>query len=171
MSPGLKRAREPYRLQNAITGLTLAAVGVGIWAYSISAVKQDVFDDVDEEARALVASRSEGMKNLEDGRKSSPTLNTPPPVLAATASQSSAGSPRGLLVKLLDGSFPWLLDPTRKTLIWGAPPVSDDTCWCVHVSLYGSFLHIFFVKELSINKSTTRNGSCFETVRLLCRQC
>jgi cytochrome c oxidase assembly factor 3 len=53
MSPGLKRAREPYRLRNAITGLALGAFAVGIWAYSISAVKQDVFDDVDEEARAL----------------------------------------------------------------------------------------------------------------------
>jgi cytochrome c oxidase assembly factor 3 len=53
MSAGLKRAREPYRVRNAITGLTLAAIGVGIWAYSISAVKQDVFDDVDDEARAL----------------------------------------------------------------------------------------------------------------------
>jgi cytochrome c oxidase assembly factor 3 len=43
-------------LRNAITGLTLAAFGVGVWAYSISAVKQDVFDDVDEEARGLAAS-------------------------------------------------------------------------------------------------------------------
>jgi cytochrome c oxidase assembly factor 3 len=28
-----------------------------VWAYSISAVKQDVFDDVDEEARELAAAR------------------------------------------------------------------------------------------------------------------
>ncbi|KAJ3504656.1 hypothetical protein NLJ89_g7826 [Agrocybe chaxingu] len=53
MSPGLLRAREPYRLKNAILGLTLGAFAVGVWAYSISAVKQDVFDDVDAEAEAL----------------------------------------------------------------------------------------------------------------------
>ena len=58
MSPGLKRAREPYRVKNAILGLTLGAFAVGIWAYSISAVKQDVFDDVDEEARAMSATRT-----------------------------------------------------------------------------------------------------------------
>ena len=39
-------------------GLTLGAFAVGIWAYSISAVKQDVFDDVDEEARAMSATRT-----------------------------------------------------------------------------------------------------------------
>ncbi|KAH9482294.1 hypothetical protein JR316_0004392 [Psilocybe cubensis] len=55
MSPGLKRAREPYRVKNAILGLFLAAFSVGVWAYSISAVKQDVFDDIDEEADALGA--------------------------------------------------------------------------------------------------------------------
>ncbi|EAU84457.1 hypothetical protein CC1G_01453 [Coprinopsis cinerea okayama7 len=53
MSPGLKRAREPYRIRNAIVGLGLGAFAAGVWAYSISAVKQDVFDDVDEEAQAL----------------------------------------------------------------------------------------------------------------------
>ena len=66
MSPGLRRAREPYRLRNAITGLTLAAFGIGVWAYSISAVRQDVFDDVDEEARRLTASG--GVKS-SDGEK------------------------------------------------------------------------------------------------------
>ncbi|KAK2465964.1 hypothetical protein APHAL10511_001605 [Amanita phalloides] len=57
MSPGLRRAREPYRLRNAMTGLALAAFAVGVWAYSISAVKQDAFDDIDQEARALQAGR------------------------------------------------------------------------------------------------------------------
>ena len=53
MSPGLKRARQPYLIRNALTGLALGAFAATVWAYSISAVKQDVFDDIDEEARAL----------------------------------------------------------------------------------------------------------------------
>lgn len=53
MSPGLKRAREPYRLRNAFTGLGLGLLAFGIYSYAIGAVKQDVFDDVDEEAKAL----------------------------------------------------------------------------------------------------------------------
>jgi cytochrome c oxidase assembly factor 3 len=56
MSPGLMRAREPYRVRNLITGLAIGAFGVGIWAWSIGAVKQDEFTDVDEEARVLAAS-------------------------------------------------------------------------------------------------------------------
>jgi len=56
MSPGLKRAREPYRLRNAFTGLGLGLLAFGIYSYAIGAVKQDVFDDVDEEAKALVRS-------------------------------------------------------------------------------------------------------------------
>ncbi len=58
MSPGLQRAREPYRVKNALLGLTLGAFAVGVWAYSISAVKQDVFDDVDEEVAALSGNRT-----------------------------------------------------------------------------------------------------------------
>jgi cytochrome c oxidase assembly factor 3 len=124
MSPGLKRAREPYRLRNTLTGLTLAALGVGIWAYSIGAVKQDVFDDVDEEARALAEARATAVKNssLVDGQKnlSATKQNTP-----ADANQPATEDRKGLLVKLLDGSFPSLLDPTRKTLVWGAPSVDS----------------------------------------------
>ncbi|KAF8646403.1 hypothetical protein AX16_007268 [Volvariella volvacea WC 439] len=59
MSPGLKRAREPYRLRNAITGLALGLFSVGVWAWSISAVKQDQFDDIDDEARELIKSREQ----------------------------------------------------------------------------------------------------------------
>jgi len=57
LSPGLQRARAPYRLKNALTGIAIASFAVGVWAYSIRAVKQDTFEDVDEEAKALMASR------------------------------------------------------------------------------------------------------------------
>ncbi|KAK7033573.1 hypothetical protein VNI00_012797 [Paramarasmius palmivorus] len=33
---------------------------------------------------------------------------------------------KGLLVdSFLDRRYPWLLDPTRRTLVWGAPPIDD----------------------------------------------
>ncbi|KEP53051.1 coiled-coil protein [Rhizoctonia solani 123E] len=52
MSPALKKARRPFVIRNAITGTAIAAFAVGVWAYSISAVKQDNFDDIDAEANA-----------------------------------------------------------------------------------------------------------------------
>ncbi|CAE6516235.1 unnamed protein product [Rhizoctonia solani] len=52
MSPALKKARQPFVIRNAITGTAIAAFAVGVWAYSISAVKQDNFDDIDAEANA-----------------------------------------------------------------------------------------------------------------------
>ncbi|KAG9317706.1 yeats family-domain-containing protein [Chiua virens] len=58
MSPGLLRAREPFRFQNALTGLVLAGFATAVWAYSIRAVKQDDFSDVDEEAREMMMARS-----------------------------------------------------------------------------------------------------------------
>ncbi len=58
MSPGLQRARAPFRFRNALTGGILASFAVGVWAYSLSAVAQDDFSDVDEEAKAISASYS-----------------------------------------------------------------------------------------------------------------
>ncbi|KAI5982668.1 hypothetical protein EDD15DRAFT_2266797 [Pisolithus albus] len=58
MSPGLLRAREPFRVKNAITGVILAGLGIGVWAYSIRAVKQEDFSDVDEEAREMMRGRA-----------------------------------------------------------------------------------------------------------------
>ena len=52
MSPSLKRARAPFLIQNAVTGTLLAAFAVGVYMYSIKAVKQDEFDDVDEVVRS-----------------------------------------------------------------------------------------------------------------------
>ena len=138
MSDGLRRAREPFRLRNALTGVGLAAFAFGVWAYSIGAVKQDVFDDVDEEARAL--SRS-GLKSIEDqeaekqvvaattddttaGLRDLPPTFHPAPVKPDTVS-ANVSRGRGVLPRLLDGRFPRLLDPSTKTLVWGAPSVDS----------------------------------------------
>lgn len=131
MSPGLKRAREPYLLKNAIVGLALGAFAVGVWAYSISAVRQDVFDDVDEEAQALAAPGTTAALVTPLLKE---TVQPPVSVLAkADAAQSAiektnatqaAGPARGVL-QHLGPRLPWLLDPARKTIVWGAPPVDN----------------------------------------------
>lgn len=141
MSPGLKRAREPYRIRNALTGVVLGAFAVGIWAYSISAVKQDVFDDVDEEARAIArtGTAAEWLSVKEEKRTMDAAIaaatstnvassSTVPPTPSTELPRTPAVG-RGLL-QYLDPHFPRLLDPQRKTLIWGAPPVDNiGTIW------------------------------------------
>lgn len=136
MSPGLKRAREPYRVKNALTGLALGAFAVGIWAYSISAVKQDVFDDVD--AEVLMQQQQQHQQQQQQQRLEVLSVKEEKKVMEAAvnaAVASSKPSPfstppipiapeRGVLQRL-DTRYTWLLDPQRKTLIWGAPPVDN----------------------------------------------
>jgi cytochrome c oxidase assembly factor 3, fungi type len=124
MSAGLMRAREPYRMKNMLTGFAVGTFVVGVWLYSMSAVKQDNFDDVDEEARAMARA---GMKVVED-RGLERTADVAPPMAIATSPSSvtsgkeAKAKTQGLLA-LLDGKFPRLLDPKGKTMVWGAPPV------------------------------------------------
>jgi len=130
MSPGLQRARAPFRLQNALTGLVLAGFTTAVWAYSIRAVKQDDFSDVDEEAREMMkgkmTSGTSSSESVESGASSSSGLD-----VGASDSRPGPDStvtgvhPRGVLAPVLDRAFPHLLDPTRKTLVWGAPPIDD----------------------------------------------
>lgn len=135
LSPGLQRARAPYRVRNAVTGILVGSFAVGVWAYSLHAVKQDTFEDVDEEAKALVAASRKSAQDdgetravvgeIAVGRETS--TNASAPATSATQpmakSDFTAHSETGLLVPLLDGRFPQLLHPTQKTLVWGAPPV------------------------------------------------
>jgi len=140
MSPGLQRAREPYRVKNALLGLTLGAFAVGVWAYSINAVKQDVFDDVDEEVAALSAGGSMS-RSIPGGSIGEQVPSQPAASSASTVSAEVAGalseaagiragisrhSVRGVLPPL-EKRFPGLfkLDPERKTLVWGATPVDN----------------------------------------------
>lgn len=143
MSPGLLRARAPFRVRNAITGVTIAALVVGVWAYSIAAVRQDSFADVDEEARILAASGStHNIKSIEDEEKAKaatilPVLTPPTPLNASFVQPQHPATvtpvvtplpelvrrPKGVLSPLLEKYHPRLLDPMNKTLVWGAPPV------------------------------------------------
>ncbi|KAG2110718.1 hypothetical protein BD769DRAFT_1630314 [Suillus cothurnatus] len=120
MSPGLQRARAPFRLQNAITGLILAGFGVGVWAYSISAVKQDDFSDVDEEARALMRV---GPTTVEEVKV--PVMDEAKVVATQTPSSVSVEVKAATVPSIHREAFSSLLDPSRKTLIWGAPPVDN----------------------------------------------
>lgn len=86
MSPGLQRAREPFRFRNAFTGLGLGILAFGIYSYSISAVKQDVFDDIDEEAKALARTgTSSGAAALSSDDSAAP--RSPPSVLSKEEEQ------------------------------------------------------------------------------------
>ncbi|TFK25990.1 hypothetical protein FA15DRAFT_589372 [Coprinopsis marcescibilis] len=147
MSPGLKRAREPYKIKNALVGLGLGAFAVGVWAYSISAVKQDVFDDIDEEAKSLAASK--GLTSTEAtgsathrattvtvGAPSTSMSNSVPatgavenivvsePLPPVTTTPVLPVPTRGILGRL-DARWPGVLDPESKTWIKGAPAVDS----------------------------------------------
>ncbi|TFK55401.1 hypothetical protein OE88DRAFT_1651696 [Heliocybe sulcata] len=129
MSPGLKRARAPYRTRNALTGIIIGAFATGIWWYSMRAVDQDALDDVDEQAKALAEERalnaprtSEKAMNAQETSVVAATASDPTPVLVPPALALSP-APRGLIGRYLDSRFPRLLDPRTKTFVWGAPPV------------------------------------------------
>lgn len=132
MSPGLLRAREQYRVKNALTGTFITAFIVGVYWYSIMAVKQDDFTDVDEEARAMFAD-SRRPTNTTEGiasaaRTSTPNVPAPIPSgnnigSSGTQSASRLSEPRGVLSPWLERMHPGLVDPQRKTFVWGAPPV------------------------------------------------
>lgn len=150
ISPGLQRARAPFRTRNAITGLVISAFVFSVWAYSISAVKQDTFDDLDEEARGLLASRKQAelAQQQQQGQRTTPGVisfrDTSPPkmkklktadvaaltgqtelaaAMAAGENKSGRGEPKGALARELAKRYPGVLDPTAGTLVWGAPSV------------------------------------------------
>jgi cytochrome c oxidase assembly factor 3 len=139
MSPGLQRARAPFRVKNALTGTAIGSVAVGIYYYSMSAVRQETFDDLDAEARALArpgagaetaglapegafASGTGGASAgiVTAGASLAPLATGITPV-GAVARQPSAAPvlARGVLPRVV----PQVLDPVRKTLVWGAPSV------------------------------------------------
>ncbi|KAG0210164.1 hypothetical protein BGX28_009604 [Mortierella sp. GBA30] len=45
-SPALERATAPFRVRNALTGAGIVVFCVSVYAYSIMAVRQDDFSDI-----------------------------------------------------------------------------------------------------------------------------
>ncbi|KAL2263441.1 hypothetical protein VTK26DRAFT_6739 [Humicola hyalothermophila] len=63
-SPALIRARRPYLVKNAVTGLALSAFVIGIYSYTLHVVGQDDFEDVKvPDAPVQPGSTSQGKTN------------------------------------------------------------------------------------------------------------
>ncbi|GAA5941084.1 uncharacterized protein JCM15063_000643 [Sporobolomyces koalae] len=127
VSEGLKRARAPFRTRNAIVGLALSGFMFSVYLYSIRAVAQDDFADLEaptEEQRRNLVSIEEEKRNrealkgeqLQIGVPSSP-LAPAPPALPTTTSKVQTG---GVLARLR-GAFGG--KGTESKLVWGAPSV------------------------------------------------
>ncbi|KAI1293933.1 hypothetical protein EDD11_008341 [Mortierella claussenii] len=52
-SPALERATAPFRVRNALTGVGIVAFCVSVYAYSIMAVRQDDFSDIQLPAHVI----------------------------------------------------------------------------------------------------------------------
>ncbi|KAF5392986.1 hypothetical protein D9757_001164 [Collybiopsis confluens] len=151
MSPGLKRARAPFRIPNAITGIILGAFVAGVYTYSIRAVRQDDFGDIDDEAKAQ--RQAERLEKLKKDSGTVLTVGEEKDVMARAAEavakdinvttlgaasdetsslrvsgvglEAKESRRRGILVGILEKTAPGALDPANKTLVWGAPDADN----------------------------------------------
>jgi len=64
VSEGLKRARAPFLVRNLVTGTIVGSFALGVYFYSISAVKQDDFSDV--MVPAMTADERRATRSIED---------------------------------------------------------------------------------------------------------
>ncbi|KAG0299596.1 hypothetical protein BGZ98_009912 [Dissophora globulifera] len=72
-SPALERATAPFRVRNAITGAGIVAFCVSVYAYSIIAVRQDDFSDIQLPAH-IIAEQNEAARAAAES--SSPKSST-----------------------------------------------------------------------------------------------
>ncbi|WVW81308.1 hypothetical protein I302_103299 [Kwoniella bestiolae CBS 10118] len=139
MSPSLQRARKPFVLTNVLIGGTLFAFAVGVYAYSISAVKQDDFSDVEDLLPPLEERRK--LPSIEDEQRASKSLqsiasalplssppspksqpaNTPLPYATSTGSSPSKEIPQP---DLSGASLP-LLETQSTSGRWGVKRISE----------------------------------------------
>ncbi|GAA5905076.1 uncharacterized protein JCM6883_004958 [Sporobolomyces salmoneus] len=125
VSEGLKRARAPFRTRNAIVGLGLSGFMFSVYLYSIRAVAQDDFADLQpptEEQRRNTISIEEERRNREalKGQTldiASPSRSTPLDVPAQSPSLHT-----GILGRLR-GTFGG--KGTESQIVYNAPPVDN----------------------------------------------
>ncbi|KAJ7450473.1 hypothetical protein FB451DRAFT_1527646 [Mycena latifolia] len=145
-------ARAPYRAKNALVGGALLAFVAGVFAYALAAVKQDTFEDLDDAARRAAMNTEDERRAMQmaaahatagaggaNGMGATTTKEAPRPARLSERTPGGAAAPipastlapvekekptpHGVFPALLERRAPWLLNPTQKTLVWGAPPV------------------------------------------------
>ncbi|KAG0140813.1 hypothetical protein CROQUDRAFT_674446 [Cronartium quercuum f. sp. fusiforme G11] len=109
MSPGLQRARQPFRAKNLITGAGILSFTFAVYAYSISAVKQDDFSDIP-------APTPEEIRRLNEAKQPLPLA--PEQVLPPPVAQTP---PLGLL----GSATSWIRAGrvSQSEIVVGAPPL------------------------------------------------
>ena len=118
-SEGLKRARLPFRTRNAIVGLTLSGFMFSVYLYSIRAVAQDDFADL----QAPSMEEREKMVSIEEERRNRDALLLPPSTVTTTIPQEtsqSLTSHQGILARFKN-TFGGRGQESK--IVWGAPPV------------------------------------------------
>ncbi|KAJ7458396.1 hypothetical protein B0H11DRAFT_1924829 [Mycena galericulata] len=131
MSPGLLRARRQFRTKNALVGVVLLTFVGGVFAYSMAAVKQDTFDDLDDEVkeRAIMDAKRAAL-SVEDEKRAmqaasafakTPTLKGP--TLSDRARSYTQPSPEASVSATAQNQGGVLV--SLKKLVWGAPPVDN----------------------------------------------
>ncbi len=137
VSEGLKRARRPFRTRNFITGSLITAFAASVYFYSIRAVAQDDFSDldqpVDEDLRRSV-------RSIEDEKRAKEALvaerlsvvGGPASSTAASAGVVEAVNPvealplistskKSGILGLVQGAFGG--KGAESKIVWGAPNV------------------------------------------------
>ncbi|CAB5335478.1 hypothetical protein RhiirA1_406803 [Rhizophagus irregularis] len=64
-TPAMQRARKPFAVKNALTGLLLFGFCGAVFSYSIMAVKQDDFDDVPMPSPPSITNSEEKLTNYK----------------------------------------------------------------------------------------------------------
>ncbi|BGP37847.1 hypothetical protein JCM10449v2_001769 [Rhodotorula kratochvilovae] len=125
VSEGLKRARRPFRTANAVTGALIFGFAASVYLYSIRAVAQDDFSDLDQplsdEQRRSLTSIEEAKRDRDELLLAAkqPAL-APAPSAHATPTQSAAPG-RASVLDLVRGTFAGR--GVDSKLVWGAPNV------------------------------------------------
>ncbi|KAJ7450477.1 hypothetical protein FB451DRAFT_1527659 [Mycena latifolia] len=162
MSPGLLRARAPYRAKNA-----LLAFVAGVFAYALAAIKQDTFDDLDDAVRraAMSAEDERGAMQMAAAHATGGGRGRMWVERARTGCGGTHTNACGDAdaPALLERRAPWLLDPTRKTPVWAhgehsaslwsssSSPVAETLTdeFFRYASLVGALTHSFLTVELA----------------------
>ncbi|KLT42176.1 putative mitochondrion protein [Cutaneotrichosporon oleaginosum] len=129
-SPALKRARLPYQIRNVLTGGGIVAFIVGVYFYSISAVKQDDFSDVVDllpppEERAKMRSIEDELRDKELGVAPIASELPKPATPVSGGTGVMAWLPKRLdQVEWLHRRG-WVETGKGNVIVWGAPNVDN----------------------------------------------